>query len=746
MKLNKSVFRVMGENKGPYLGMFYLVLLSSFLFVFFTLAAANLSTNKDAYFRDYVQGDLEFYSAAKIENCADIEQSFGLIMEETLVREYSFAGKTLRLFTPNDKVNITALTEGKLPLKNEIALDPQFAKANGYKIGSSINIDEKAYSVSGYICLPNYAYILQKEGDLVNNPNLFGIGVLSKEDLTEGNILYSLKFQAPQDNIYEQAKPLKAFLNEKGVTILSWDYAKYNMKTNMPNVEVLAISVYSFVLPPLIMLLSAVLVAVVLGRMIKNQTGVIGTLYALGYRKKEIMRHYLSYPLLLGLSGGALGGILGLVGFKPMLGVMLTFFPMPIKQITFNPLFILLSIILSVLILCFGTYLALNKVLKKSPVSLMRNESKVKKQNALERKLRLSRLKFNLKFKVREQLRSIPRLTFLLIGVLAATLLLMFGLITKSSLDHLISQEGNETLRYKFEYALKTPQTTPPPLGGEAIAGRKFVPDFDPKSRFEIIGVSPKSQVVNLFDLKGDPLPLAEGKVIISKSMAKKYGLKAFDTISFSDIISDKDQRIQITQVAATNIGDYLFVPLEMFDEMLGWEKGAYNAIMADAPLKIDEELVYKISTPENLTAALADYLVLMNSVIYGIALVAAIIGLIIMYILAGISIDENKGGIALMKVFGYKKNEVNSLIVNGSRVFVILGFFISVPLSYLLIGGLLTTVFGLVNLTIEPRLDWYYILIGFILIYLAFEISKALALRKIGKVSMSEALKGQRE
>ena len=745
MKLNKSVFRVMRENKGQFIGMLAIVLLSSYLFVIFALLAVNLSSNKNAFIEEYVQGDLEFYTASKVENISGLERSFGLKMDETLVAEKLYNGKTIRVFTPNEKVNIPAVLAGKLPDAGEIALDPQFIKANGLTVGDSLEIDGMRYVISGMMCLPNYPYVLQKEGDLVNNPAEFGLGLLSEEDLAVGNYLYSVKFNVSRSNIYEQSKPLKTAINDQNAGILSWNYAKYDMKTSILDVEVFAITLYSFVLPPVLMLLSAVLVAVVLGRMVKTQVGVIGTLYAMGYRKKEIMRHYLRYPLFLGIAGGALGGVMGIAGFTSVLDIMLGFFPMPIKHISFNPLFIILSITLSVLVLCAGTYIALDKVLKNSPVSLMRNEGKERKLNVVERKLKLSGMRFNRRFSIREQLRSLPRLVFLITGVLAATILLMYGLVLKSSLDHLISQGTNNAMEYEYEYIMNRLQTAPP-TGGEPIAGMKFVPDVDLDNRFEIVGVSVQTQMVSLVDLKGAPIAIDDEKVIISKTMAHKYKLNIGDSITFTDIVYDKENSIAITHIADTSIGNVMFTSIDRLCEIVGWEKGSYNAVISYAPLSFDEGMIYMTNTPENLSEGLAEYMTLMNAVLYGIAIAAALIGLIIMYILASISIDENKDNISLMKAFGYKKKEIGALIVNGSRVFVAFGFVVGVPLAFLSIGQFLTLVFDLVKLTIEPRLDWYFVPLGFALIYLAFELSKAACMKKVGKMSMSEALKAQRE
>jgi len=179
--MNKGIFRVISENKGQYIGMFFMVFLSAYLFVLLGLVSENLNANKNAYFQNSVQGDLEFYCADRINSgdTREIEQRFDLIMDETLVRDYSLDDKTVRLFTRGKKVNIATVTDGRLPERGEVGLDPQFAQANGYNIGDLFNIDGTAYTISGLICQPNYAYILRQDGDLANDPNEFGIGVIA---------------------------------------------------------------------------------------------------------------------------------------------------------------------------------------------------------------------------------------------------------------------------------------------------------------------------------------------------------------------------------------------------------------------------------------------------------------------------------------------------------------------------------------------------------------------------------------
>ncbi|MDI7816733.1 FtsX-like permease family protein [Clostridioides difficile] len=744
MKLNKSILRVMKENRGQYIGMLYMLILSVFLFVALTITAQNLKHNKDMYVKNNVQEDLEFYTSNKIDNIREIEDKFDLKFQETLVKEYKYGDKTLRLFTPNKKVNITAVLEGAMPRVGEIALDPQFAKSNKLNIGDEYHIGNSSYRISGYIGIPNYAYILEKDGDVINNPKNFGIGILNKEDMVSGDYLYSVKYNKNRE-IYTQSKNLKNYLNINEVNIIDWTYAKNNMKISMLDIEVTAISVYSVILPTVILLITVVLISIVLGRMMKNEMANIGTLYALGYRKKEIMIHYMNYPIILSSISGVIGGIIGIIVQKYLFDLFLTFFPIPIEKISYSPIYFILGIVLCMVFSIIGSYLSINKVLKLSPVLLMKNENKRQKVNIIERKLTLNNLKFKNKFAIREQLRSISRLAFLVIGVSIATVFLMYGFIAKCSMDYMINQERNDVISYKYEYILKQLSTDKPPIGGEGVSGVKFVLDSEMNNDFELIGGNKNSQMISLKDKKGNEISIDDNKFIITSIMAKKYNLSIGDKLSFINIVDDKEYSIKITDIAQTNSGDYVFTSLNSFNQMMGLEKGSYNAIMSKTPIEINKDMVYMINTPNNITNMLEDYMQLMSAFIYGIAFVAFIIGVIIIYVVASISIDENKNHIALMKVFGYKKKEINSMMLNGSRIYVVLGYIIGVPIGYSIIK-VIFKIFESLDIALEARLNLSYVIIGFVIIILTFEVSKFMCARKIDKISLSEALKTQKE
>jgi hypothetical protein len=98
--------------------------------------------------------------------------------------------------------------------------------------------------------------------------------------------------------------PSRTHLVTDGVDITRWESTENNSKVTVVAMEVTTLGTMSKVVPGMLLALSIILISMLLKRMIQRESAVIGTLYALGYRKREILRHYLLYPLLVAGGGG----------------------------------------------------------------------------------------------------------------------------------------------------------------------------------------------------------------------------------------------------------------------------------------------------------------------------------------------------------------------------------------------------------------------------------------------------------
>jgi putative ABC transport system permease protein len=76
----------------------------------------------------------------------------------------------------------------------------------------------------------------------------------------------------------------------------------------------------------------------------------------------------------------------------------------------------------------------------------------------------------------------------------------------------------------------------------------------------------------------------------------------------------------------------------------------------------------------------------------------------------------------------------------------VILGYAVSIPIVMAVVGKLFEIITAKMSATVQARLNWINIIIGFIIIIIIYELSKVFSKRKANQVSMVDALKNRVE
>lgn len=747
MIVNRKIKRTMLENKSQYLGSLILIILSCLLYTMFNLLSLNMTEISSSFEKNYNQEDSSFITDKKLSNIKTLESMFNISIEETKAVDYSVSkDKTLRIFSRNTKVDIPAIVEGKNLSTNNILIDPAYAKANKLKLGDNIKIYDKNFTISGFMSLPNYIYPLRTESDIINDPNNFGIAVIGKEDfdnLLKGNNFYAIKFNTDKNNLDKKISQFKNFLRSENIIILSWMNITDNPRVTFVTAKLSGIDKMSSSMPVSILILTCILTGIVMSRMLKRESAIIGTLYALGYKKIEIMKHYLLYPLVISLLGGMLGTILGTITLKPMIELMISYFNMPVGSLNYNFKYIIISILLPITFLIICSYFVINKALKNSPVELIRGEKEKNKISYIERIVRLDKLNFNTKFMIRDQLRSIPRSIFLLLGIIMATMLLLMGFASKSSIDYLMKNSFNEAFKYNYHYVFNSIQHGKPEKG-EAFSEIPFTLKSDNKTNFTVYGVSLNSQYISFKDKYGNILK--SDKIIVTRPLADKLNIKPKDTVKIINRLDSKEYSITVDSIAETYVGQYIYIPLDKLNNMLGYPPESYMGLWSTEKLNIPQNKLLAYVTVNDMKNAFNTLTKPFQSYIAAISFMSFIIGLIVIYVVTSLTIEENKENISLMKVLGYRNREIYSLILNSASFIVIIGYFIGVPLLLASLIAMFKSITKDMNVSIPITINYSYILLGFIIIYLTYELSKLLSKRKINKISLAEALKSRME
>jgi putative ABC transport system permease protein len=747
MILLRKTLRTMRENKARPLGAFVMVLISSMLLVGMTIVADNLESIFDAFSTNTMLGDAEFSTGAPID-MESLQQRFDAIIEKRTQIDYELKpGQTLRIFSENEKVNVHALIEGENLDENRILVDPLFAAANGLNIGDALMIDGDSVELSGIMVLPNYVYIIRSREELISDPKAFGIAVLSRQNvdrLTGKSDSYAVRFHA-RETIHEQELSFKAALLANGIEVTQWESVENNARVSYVALEVQTLSTLSKVVPGMLLALSVILIGILLSRMIQRESALIGTLYALGYRKSELLRHYLLYPLLIAGSAGLLGALLGLAMVTPLLDFFTkTVFPMPAAAYQYNYLLVLVGMLTPVIVLCVASYLVVVRLLRAAPADLMKGVTRSEKLNLLERALKLERFGFTTKFQIREQVRSLSRTGFLLFGVVVATMLLLYGLTLQSSLDYMLNEGIAALYNLKFEYVFKDVQSEPPPAGAEQWNGVYVTPQNNTTSTFAIVGVLPETSRIRLKDLSGNKL--IPDKIIITNILADKLGVGQGDEMHVVSNTDLQEYALTVDAVADSAAGEFIFMPLETLNQMLGAPSGSYIGLWTDEPMTFPEGVLSSTKSMDAVAAGIRNLINQSGIMVYTLMGAAFVLGLIIIFLVTGMIIQENKITISLFKVLGYRSKEVNKLILDSNTPVIVMGYLIGVPVLLASVTAFMQSLTESLQMTIPARLSIWSMLLGFVVVMFTYQVARMLSKRKVDRIPMDEVLKAGTE
>jgi putative ABC transport system permease protein len=742
MVIKKMIKRTIFEYKAQYIGSIILIIISCMLYSSFNIAMLDVQDNLNTFRIHNKLEDASFIIQNPITNINELQKKYDLILEERKSIDYINEDKSvLRVLASTDKIDKYAVIDGKPLLgENEILIDKAYASAHSLDINKELNINNSAFKIVGYMSTPDYVYPLKSESDMLKNPKSFGVAVVSKKDINKigiGLTFYSVKFN--KENISEFKKELVT-----GNILIRWINKKDNNRISFIDGDMKGGVMIGKVMPIAILILTCILISVVLSRLLKREYLVIGTLYAIGCTKKELVRHYLRYPIIISLIGSVTGTIIGSLLVKPLLSAVTKYYNLPLVIINFDIRYTILSLILPFIFLIPVTYVVINKALKLSPLQLMRGGNNKTKVNFIERKLNLDRFNFNTKFKIRELCRSLPRSVLMILGVTFASMLLLIGFATKDSMDYMVNNSYTDIYKYNYEYTFNSYQI------GEVDSGeRRSLSSFTAKLNnkdedFIIYGVEKKSKLINLLDENREVIGF--DKVIITKSMSDRYNLKEGESIKVKNKLNSKEFTIIIDKIANAYTGNIIYMPLDEFNKLNGYPKNSYLQIDSSYKLDIPENKLISQTSKKDIIDGYNAMLMPMKYMIGGIAVAAFVIGLIVIYVVTSLVIEENKANISMFKILGYEKKEIYSLVLSSNIILVIFGYIISVPLIIISVASFFNAMTKDMNITIPSKLNISSVIISFVIIIVTYETSNFLNKSKVMKISMADSLKEKRE
>lgn len=426
----------------------------------------------------------------------------------------------------------------------------------------------------------------------------------------------------------------------------------------------------------ILMVLFTYVISVFVIHNIEKESSVIGALYALGVTRGQLLFHYLLNPMLIAFLGGVVGCILGFskYGTGWQMGDSIAYYSLPPMRIVTPGYLLFYSLIMPPVTAVVVNYLVINKKLKCTALSLLRNEQTAGKAGRIQN-MNLGNMKFLLRFQIRQMLREIRSAFAVVIGMFICLLILMMSI----DCAVLCINFGNaclEETKYAYMYTYKYP-TEDVPEGG--------TPAYVENLKKEAYGYNLDVTVLGIDDDNPYfPIVTADKKneIVISSAAAQKFGVKVGEKLVLSDEVNERDYAFTVKNIVRFTSGVYVFLDRDIMQELFDQEDDYYNVVFADHALDIDNGRLYATVSKENVEESSQIFTDMMGPMVVMLVAISVLIFMIVMYLMMKVMIDRSAFSISLMKVFGYRRREIRRLYLDGNFYVILLGALICVPLA----------------------------------------------------------------
>lgn len=744
--LNRRIFREIKGEAGKYMVIFLFMTALIGIVSGFLIADESLKTSYDQSFEKYnvEDGNFELAEKADSECIGSIEDEGVTLYENFYVEEDTDDfGSTLRIFADRKAVNKVCLLDGAMPeSENEIALDRLYAKNNDLSIGDTFSVAGKSLKVVGTVALSDYSALFQNNTDFMFDTIKFGVAVMTDEGfetMGDSHIHYSYSWKydtPPADANGSEAKEMA----EDFMKSISTKTALTNFiprcssnAINFAGDDMGGDRVMFLTMMYILIVIIAFVFAITTSNTISRESNVIGTLRASGYTKAELIRHYMSAPVIVLFIAAVVGNILGYTLFKNfMADLYLGSYSLTSYKTLWNATAFVETTIVPIAIMMLINFVMLARMLSLSPLKFIRRDLK-RRQKKKAFKLN-TKIRIMTRFKLRVIFQNIPNYITIFVGVFFAGFILVFGTMFTPLLDY-VADETIANMPASHQYILKVPVETETADAEKYCIGSLKTTGNDFTENISIYGISDDSSYINA--------DLSEEKVYISSAYSDKYGLHNGDEISLKEEFGDKEYTLNVDGIYENPTTLAVFVSREHFNEMFEKESNYYSGYLSNQGIEdIDDSLIAAEITEDDYTKSSRQLKQSMGNMMNVFWILGIAVFMLVIYLLAKIIIEKNSQSISIAKILGYDKREINRIYIHTTTIVTIASLIAVLPMIHVLLNlvwhMMMQEYTGWIPCVVNWSVYFKVVVIGII----TYAVVAALLMRQTNKIPLSDALK----
>jgi len=632
-----------------------------------------------------------------------------------------------------------------------IWLDHTFADAQGLKVGDVLTIKamglESQQTIRGLIMHPEYVYNVKDESELLPHPESFGFAYLSRESLPQSLPLpfnqILILTESEKDSEAVKSELERLFTGNYTAILSREDHVSVAMMDN----EIEQNKAVGEVFPVIFFLIAALAMLTTMTRMIASQRTQIGVLKALGYSKRKILFHYVSYGLWIGLAGGLIGLVAGPLIIPPILFTMQkSLYILPNWYAALSPVDGI-SVVLAVLCCGASCYFACRRELTEVPAAALRpRPPRAGRHTWLEKSAFWQRMGFNRQWNIRDILRSKLRSIMAAVGVTGSMTLLLCAFGLRDTVSGVSSRMYGELHTYESRIHLQEDisqdalKAIEERVEGQWIQESAIEIAANGKEKTATLTVLGEGTGIVYKDEKNRVVELPPKGIGLSYKMAQVLGIKMGDTLKWRIIGQEEWITSEVHTLYRTPMGQGITMTEEAYKDLgktlVPTARLAYKAFDQEDGLTG----IKNVRAKDDLIRSFNTMLESIQMMIFILILAAVILGVVVLYNLGVLSFTERVRELATLKVLGFFSREIRSLLRKQNIWLTCLGILLGIPGGYGIIDFILSTMSESIDM--QTKVTWLTLVLCILITFVLSAGVNFMLSRRIKTIDMVSSLK----
>ncbi len=726
-KLDRKLIRDLFQLKGQVFAITCVIAAGIAVFTMSMCAYSSLKESQSSFYRDFRFADV--FSTVRrspdsmiprireISGVSAVETRliFNVLLDVPEMSEPA----TARLISIPDsgeqRLNKVYISRGRMVepgRAGEVVVSEMFADAHQFNPGDTvkavINGKLQTMTIVGVALSPEYVMQIQG-GSMLPDKKRFGIFWMNRRELESAfdmsgafnDVSLKLSYGANPQEVITALDQLLARYGSVG----AYDRTE-QLSHQYVTDELLQLRTMATLAPAIFLSVAAFLLNIVVSRIISQQREQIAALKAFGYSNYEVGFHYLNLVLVISLAGMVVGTLFGFWMAANLTEMYQEFYKFPLLSFQINKMAVLWALLLTTFSALVGTWLAVRKAISLPPAEAMRPEPPPSyRPTIIERCLPSGMLPAEFRMIVRNLERKPIKSAVSILGIAMSVAVLILGSFSLDALNYLMDVQFRKAQRQDLTVGFVEPATSEVVhevanlegvLDSETIRAVAARLRFQHRSRrVGVTGIDSEPALFRLLNEKEQPVRVPEHGVMLNSKLAELLGVKLGDEVEV-EVLEGKRPiaYVEVTAIVNEFGGLNAYMKKSQLHQLMRESRVASGAFLKVDPNKLREVFDELESRPgvanvsvkeaalESFQETVADNMLTMRS--FNI-LFAIVIAVGVVYNSARISLSEQSRDLATMRVIGFTKREVATVLLGEITIFTL----VAIPLGWLIGFGL---------------------------------------------------------